>query len=309
MMPSSPEHSEQEMAPRIAAGKQKKDTRAALQFIEGVQRWMDNAVATREMRVSLRGHLGPDEQLAFGLLLGALLLIVLYRHDVTADVLRSPAQVFFGGIEGISAIFAGLIVCQMAVLSFVVMIAGATVCGAAFSRERDKSTLGFMLVTPLPTMSIVVGKFLGLLAPLLITVGVFIGWHLLLSLPLVWDVRLVELLVFVVFVVTVPLMITLLSGSFGLFWSTVFRRESDAAGLAFLGVLVIVIGDFIVTGLAYGTPWTPVIFRDFPPFIVGYGVLLLSVIILCPLALRLTVWRLNRARQGDIAFESAKVQA
>jgi ABC-type transport system involved in multi-copper enzyme maturation permease subunit len=189
------------------------------------------------------------------------------------------------------------------------MIGAATVCGAAFSRERDKSTLGFMLVTPLPTMNIVLGKFFGILSPMLITIGVFTAWHLLLSIPLVWDVKLVELLVFLVFFVTVPFMITLLSGSFGLFWSTVFRRESDASGMGFLGMVFLMFGIFIVTGLAYGTPWTPALFTDVPRLFVWYACLLLCTIILCPLTLRLTLWRLNRARQGDIAFESASVQA
>jgi ABC-type transport system involved in multi-copper enzyme maturation permease subunit len=300
---------------RAARILQKKDTPTALRLIAWLQARWDNAVLVKELRVLLRGHLGRDEQIAIGVLLVSILVAAAYRADLSSQILEGPARLLFGSeIAGGNALFSGrasaaIVFGGMAALltllvTLIASAAGATVCGTAFAREKDKSTLGFVLITPMRTAEILAGKFLGMLTPMLIGIGIIGVWSAILCVPVAEEIGVWGAARGLLYGLSICLLFALLSGSLGIAGSTIFRREADAAAL---GILVVFGSIF---GVSYMTAVWPHLLTlgdvrptDFRWVWLAYLALLTAVI--APAMLGFTYWRLSRARSGDIAFESA----
>jgi hypothetical protein len=284
----------------------KPDTPVALRFIAWVQGWGDNALAVKEMRVLLRGRLSRGE---LAVMAGLLLLVpaaAAYRQDISAEFLAGAGTLLFGReVTGLPAIFGGLITVSSFLLALGGVIAGATVCGATLAREREKSTLGFVLLTPLGTREILWGKLLGTLAPTALSFAVVFLWMGLLAVLVATIARPVDLLLGMGFAVTMPLLLTVQAASSGLAFSTLFRRESDAGACAFMVPLFTSIGISVLMGFTYATSWVPGLVTGMPALLFWYLLTAAVTIIITPLALLFTRWRLERARHGDVAFESA----
>jgi len=154
------------------------DTPFALALIAALQRGWDNAVMVKELRVRLRGKLESSTVRAV-----ALILVV-----VTATFyvgLPAVPRLFGGGIAG--GLFGketlgGAILCCFYLLMLFRALIGGFMTFHAFMIERDKSTLGFLLLTPMSALSIVFGKLAGILLPGSLFLSVLGVWTFLLSL-------------------------------------------------------------------------------------------------------------------------------
>ena len=154
------------------------DTPLALRLIVALQRVRDNAVMVKELRVRLRGKLE----------IGSVRAMVFILIAVTVTFYQGLPSIptMFGGIMaqalfGKQTIGGAILCCFYMVLLFRALVAGFTTF-QAFMVERDKSTLGFLLMTPMSALSIVWGKMAGMLIPggiFLTTLG---AWTLALSL-------------------------------------------------------------------------------------------------------------------------------
>jgi hypothetical protein len=286
----------------------KKEHRLAQWLLAWLQRRQDNAVATKEMRVLFRGHFGPDELAVTGMLLLGVLTLALYYANDARHILVGPARLFFGnGVpEELEAVFGGMAALWASLLAAGVAGASAAVCGAAFGKERDKSTLGFVLVTPLSTEAILAGKLLGMLTPTLIAIAAISAWNTLLSAPMFFAVGPLAALMGIALMVVIPLILAVMGGAFGLAAASVLRKDSDASGLSILAmvgfIIVVFYANYMVMELLpLGN--TPPVFG-----VVMWVVCLTALTAVCaPLCLVLARWRLAAARRGDVAFESASV--
>lgn len=295
----------------------KKDTPAALRLIAWLQTRWDNALAVKELRVLLRGHLGKDEQISYGVLLLVVTVLAVVRSDISSALLEGPARLVFGSATGIpfggpsfgaqsgaTVVFGGLAAMLMLIITLVAGAASVSVCGTAFGRERDKSTLGFVLVTPMPTRAILFGKLFGMLGPTVVAVTVVFLYSFLLSIPAVKEIGLAATLLGLIYCLSLCVLIMALGGTLGLACSTVFRRETDSSAMGFLVLLVLIAVISYATGVwpdLLGSAFA----RDTPRQWIWLIYLALCDLALIPALLGFTHWRLTRARHGDVAFESA----
>jgi hypothetical protein len=297
-------HSNEELTPRPDT--QKRDYPAALRLIAWIQQHTDNPVLVKEVRVLFRGRLTPVDMTLIGLMLTLLPGAAFYYADVSRFFLEGMAKLFFGdSVFGYGTICGGLIVSALLLMAAVSPFLGASVCGAALGRERDKSTLGFVLVSPLTTQEILVGKLLGTLAPSLLTGVVLIVWSLLL-LPgvLIWGGSPIRVVAGYLLLLALPMILLLMGGLIGLTCATLLRKESDSVGLAVLLSAGYVVAIFVTF---FHLP-----FPESLPLLSGpAGWVLwesLYALLLIPICLRVMHWRMQRARRGDVAFESAQRQ-
>ncbi|MCW3098243.1 MAG: hypothetical protein JWL77_3861, partial [Chthonomonadaceae bacterium] len=154
------------------------DTPLALRLISALQRFWDNAVTTKELRVRLRG------KLEFGAVRAVVILLIAVTLTFYQGLPIIP-QVFGGGrslaLFGKQSVGGAILCCFFMVMLFRALIGGFTTF-QAFMVERDKSTLGFLLLTPMSALSIIMGKLAGILLPGGIFLATLGAWTLLLSL-------------------------------------------------------------------------------------------------------------------------------
>jgi ABC-type transport system involved in multi-copper enzyme maturation permease subunit len=282
--------------------KEKKEYPAAQRLLAWLGMWVDNAVAMKELRVMLRGRLSRAE---IASLLGLLLFLtgfMIYYNDILGEMMQTPAGLIFGDM-GNGVFYGAFITLWMLLSTLIAPLIAAGLCAAAFPKERDKSTLGFLLVTPMGIRAILLGKLFGLLLPTLLGLAVVALWCALPAVLLAFAIGPARVLTGFALLLTILLALTFVGGFLGLACSVLLRRESDASALAAFGVMLFVgavfymwynTGDLappLLSGLPFWIAW-----------LLGLGALV------CALSGALVSWRLARARAGDIAFESAKTQ-
>ncbi len=180
-------------APLTLKGEKPKlsDTPIALRLIAALQRGWDNAVMVKELRVRLRGKLEFTSVRAIAIIL-IVITVALYQGipAVPLFFVGGMAKALFG-----KETVGGAILCCFYITALFRALIGGFTPFTAFMVERDKSTLGFLLLTPMSALSIVFGKLAGILLPgglFLATVGV---WTLFLSLLNLPDLGLTTLVV------------------------------------------------------------------------------------------------------------------
>ncbi len=261
-------------------------------------RW-DDAVAVKELRILLRGHLGPGELALFGLLLLWIAASSAYRPDAAVAVLEWPIRIFYGPDLPQAALpWAAHVTLwllgAMLLMPLIFLAMGAT----AFPKERDRSTLGFLLVTPLSTGRILWGKLLGTLVPSAMWLAAILAWMLIASLPLAFYGHAMPSLVAWLLCAAILCVLCAVSGLFGVCASTLLRREADAVGLGLLALIgCIVAGSLIYsftmpysenTGPAQVAEWT--------------ACLALAGVASAMAAVWVARWRISAARSGDVAM-------
>ena len=154
------------------------DTPFALALIRVLQRCWDNAVMVKELRVRLRGKLesGSVRAIAF-----ILVVVTVTFYVGLPAVPRLFGGGIAGGLFGKETLGGAILCCFYLVMLFRALIGGFTTFHA-FMVERDKSTLGFLLLTPMSALSIVFGKLAGILLPGSLFLAMLGVWTLLLSL-------------------------------------------------------------------------------------------------------------------------------
>jgi len=161
----------------------KSDTPFVVALIARLQQLWDNAIVTRELRSRLRGQW--DRPVLWLLLASALVFSLAFFHPQIAMI-----PTIFGGLlafllmgamhDPVSMTAAGILGCWYLLL-FIVAVGNSFVTTGAFFAETQKSTLGFMLATPMSTPSIVLGKAVGLLGSSLGILAAISAWTLLLT--------------------------------------------------------------------------------------------------------------------------------
>ncbi len=173
---SDPVHLKREGVGRI-------DTPAAQALIARLQRIWDNAIVTRELRARLRGHWEANVLWTALCMAAAFSFVFFHPMLATWPVILGGwvAYALMGSMSSaITNTAAGILGCWYIVL-FVMTLCSAFSTSGAFYSETQKSTLGFLLSTPMSTRSIVLGKALGILGPSICVLGSISAWTLLLT--------------------------------------------------------------------------------------------------------------------------------
>jgi ABC-type transport system involved in multi-copper enzyme maturation permease subunit len=189
------------------------------------------AVGVKELRGRMRGRRAFVILTIYLLLLGgfAWMVEVLMERNATSGLGSSS----YAGASIGQGIFAALLMLETLQVAFLAPSATA----GAISLEREKQTLELLVVTPISSIAIVLGKLLSAL--------VYVWLLIAASLPL-------TAVVFVYGGVApddvlrgyVVLIVTALGlGSFGLFCSSLVKRTQAATAITIFGVLVISIGS------------------------------------------------------------------
>ncbi len=167
---------------RSAAGKS--DTPFVMALIANIQKLWDNAVLARELRSGLRGQWDHSVLWLALAAASAFSLVFFYPQISLVPTIFGGwlAFLLMGSMHSpLSNTAAGILGCWYLFL-FITAVANSFVTTGAFFTETQKSTLGFMLATPMKTPSIVLGKAAGLLGPSLGILAALSAWTLLLTL-------------------------------------------------------------------------------------------------------------------------------
>ncbi len=278
------------------------DTPLALRLIRGVQSVWDNGVMVKELRVRLRGKLEISTVRASLVILIVATLTLHQGLPVVAEI--------FGGAMGKELFGKTTTGGSILSLFYLVLLFRALVAGfatfQAFIVERDKSTLGFLLLTPMSNLGIVVGKLAGMLIPggiFLLTIGV---WTLILSLinlpelgPRTLGVWGGMMLSALALVLTLGMLTMAIASIFpkiptqyaGCIWAVLF--QVIVQGSIHLGRFAIGFISTLNQAIGLG----------------GMGLWLLSLVIavlLTTLATILSVYGVRRMRSKDLTFAGAK---
>jgi hypothetical protein len=179
-----------------AAGIGRSDTPVVQAAIAALQRVWDNAVVTRELRSRLRGQWERPVLLTMLGLAAAFSLVFFHPALAMWPTIFGGwlAFILMGPMNNpLSTTAAGILGCWYLVLFFAAFGTAFSTTGA-FYAEAQKSTLGFLLSTPMSTRSIVLGKAAGLIGPSAAVLASISAWTLLLTLlflPLVGPYALV----------------------------------------------------------------------------------------------------------------------
>ncbi len=158
----------------------KADTPIVIKLIALIQRVLDNGVLTKEIRTKLRGKWETGSVITTLLIL-ALLTFACFNSYV------SPMIGIFGGGQFNSSV-ANLPATMQGVVNIWLFAAGMMSFAFAFSTinvfyiETQKSTLSFLLLTPMSNFSLFAGKFLGAIAPGAVALVMLYAWAFGLSL-------------------------------------------------------------------------------------------------------------------------------
>lgn len=279
-----------------------------LRLIAGIQRCCDNAVIIKELRARLRGKLHPQGlRTTFVTFLIASVAVGVIYPPLAALFESGLAPLLFGPLPAAAQPAANMLSCWHLLLLFVSFASGFAVLPLAFAVEREKSTLGFLLMTPMSARSIVFGKLIGLLVPGSLGVGMIGLWTLALSLLLTPTLGLLGLLAWLEVTAT-ALAILVMIGMGSLAVASLFPRTVTTLGSGLLAWILfqaclqsfihlpralrhVSAGPFALFGLHGYLLW------------LGFLGLCLALTLLMAL---LSIWGVRRMRKGDIAFAASK---
>lgn len=226
-----------------AAGVGRTDTPFVIALIRRIQHVWDNAVLTRELRSRLRGQC--ERPFLWSVLAFAVIFSLVFFHP---GVALWPtifggwlAFVLMGSMpSSLASTAAGILGCWYLVLFVSAFLSAFTTTGA-FYTETQKSTLGFLLATPMSTRSIVMGKVFGILGPSLGILLAISAWTLILTvgfLPMVGPLALVGWFYAVLSALTFYLMVNAITFAI----SAMFPKLS-MSGSAWVWVLLFFFGS------------------------------------------------------------------
>src|SRR5206468_37591 len=169
----------------------------------------------------------------------------------------------------------------------------------AFGKERDRSTLGFVLITPMSTSAIILGKLVGLLLPGGLAMMSILAINLALAIAVCLQAGTAAALPGVLFTSCIPVLLSLTGAMVGILSASLLRKETDAGSLAlfttfsFIGVVFYV--DFSVGGMqGYSVGIEATAF-----WVLCLAVLTAVISLVCG---ALTYARVETMRRGDITF-------
>ena len=273
-------------------------------LVAALQRCWENAVAIREIRGRMRGR--QDLDILGVLLIGCLVVtLVLFQGmpaipTVFGDAL---AKALFGQVQQKNAaLFADILACWY-IVQILVSLFSSFATSRSFAPERDKSTLGFLLMTPMSGSAIVMGKLVGILLCTMTLLAPLLVWTLVMSLALASMIGPVVLGVWGALAIT-SIVIYITFGMIALAAAAISTRWSLNKN-AWV-VVFIVFQALLMNG---GWVWTTV--SDFlnalgwsAPML--WCAFLVICIVLASLSFLLSLWALAGMRRKDLAFAASK---
>jgi ABC-type transport system involved in multi-copper enzyme maturation permease subunit len=168
-----------------AEGAAKTESPLALAIIRLAQRSGDNAVAIKELRTRLRGRL-TGKLVKASVITLAIGTVAMFQFPEFPDTLGDAiANGLYGNIsQPAFKILADINACFYIVLGFLCLL-GGFMATRLFSVEKEKSTLGFILLTPMTIGAIVRGKFTGYLISASMAALLLMTWTLGISFAIV----------------------------------------------------------------------------------------------------------------------------
>lgn len=285
--------------------KQKMDTPFVLSLVKVVQRTSDNAIASQEIRSRLRGKLDVDS-LRNLLILAIIVSVALYQGiPQLATMMGDPlAVLLYGNIANAAIRLVADIQCCWLIVFLLLSICTGFSSLRSFSVERDKSTLGFLLMTPMSATQILNGKALGIL----ISTGTWamcLGvWTLFLALVVTSVAGLHVLASWAAFI-GVCLLIYVAIGIFSLSVGVYLSRITINPGCWSFGGIAAV--QVIINGGRFIGPWIASLLNDFgiTSEQLGYYCIVGGLIVGILFYL-VGVRGIKGLRKRDLSFSSAK---
>ena len=173
----------------------------------------------------------------------------------------------------------------------------------AYAGERDKSTLGFLLMTPMRPVSIVTGKIVGMMTGAGATVILLSVWTLFLSLVLTAISGKVSPLVTWAAVTGTAVLVALTLGLISLALASIFWKSARPAMFGWLWAVGIQV--MIQSGNLFRVVFAS--FQNMSAFDTNFWTLVVcAYVLIMALLFGLCIWGIKRMRKGDIAFLSKR---
>lgn len=278
------------------------DTPIALRLIALIQRIWDNAILTKELRVRLRGKLEFSSVRAIFLVL---IVVTLTCYQGLPAIPELFGGAMSQGLFGQDTV-GGAILCCFYIALLIRGMFGGFVTFQAFMVERDKSTLGFVLMTPMSALSIVMGKVAGILMPASLFMGTLGLWTLVLSVLNIPTLGPITLAVWLGMMATsFTLLITF--GMLTLAVVSIFPKiPTQYASCIWIALFQVMLQSMIHLGRYVG--WVVrLLNQDFGlngPALWGIGLLCAAILTL--ISLLLAVFGVLRMRSKDLTFAASK---
>ena len=283
----------------------KEDTPFVVWLIAKLQHIADNAITTREIRTRLRGKL---DNIALRNLAMLALVITMGMYEGIPEIANAIggwlAALLYGPIlKPVVQVIASILACWFIVLGIYCLAAGFAAV-RTFSIERDKSTLGFVLLTPMSNSSIIRGKAAGIL----LSAGVYpiaiALWTLVMSVAITPTVGIRSLGAWALIVCSCALCYTAV-GMISIALGAIAARWNVSSGC--WGVAVAILSQVMVNG-------GRLMFGYVQDLLVSYGIQGMQLYyiwlgmcgIVIAASYALAVFFVQRMRRGDLAFAASK---
>ncbi len=288
------------------AAASKEDTPIGLQIIHTIQKLSDNAVLCKQLRTGLRGKLSAHAMqkslLVFAGITAAAWLFVPQLPIVFGS---SLANMLYGSTfsfrYGSSHDIAGGVMGTWYIGGlFTAGISSLAILPLVFAVEREKSTLDFLLTTPMSSASIVFGKASGLFITAGLGTWIISLWTMILSISFMTLIDPMRLLLGWLIMFGVTLLIVCTIGLFAIAVASIMPKLITIRGSAVFNMFVIygfMFGPQVLRAMNF--QYLP--FQDWTPSQIAAAVTIV-LITLDSLFLLLSIWGVRRMRRADISF-------
>ncbi len=269
-----------------------------------VLKFTDNALSIKEVRAKLRGLL-PGNSLRTMLIVCAMISLMPFFFPAVSygTGLSISGWLLPQAIEGQGAVAFGMICYWYGLIIYLSLSSSFIAQATAFMVDKQKSTLGFVLLTPMSNFQIAYGKAFGVYMVTGLMTGIGLAWTLMLSVLTIPIAGIGPLLVWCMFAALITVM-TLGASSLGIALATLTARTKKAnpmlsifIAVAFVSIAVI---SIIIAGLnGLGSTMANIVTQ---PFSLATSLVVLSLTAIL-IGHPLLIWGMYRLRKGDIAFE------
>ncbi len=284
----------------------KEDTPLGLAIIKFIQRLSDNAVISKQLRIGLRGKLSINSvQRSMLIFLGVTAAAWFFFPQIPIVFGSYIANLLYGNVLNMrqgsaTEIAAGLLGTWYIAQLFSAGLSAISILPLVFAVEREKSTLDFLLTTPMSAFSIVSGKASGLFITTSLGAAVIAVWTLVLSLVFVTILDPIHLLLGWLIMALVTFTVVCTIGMLAIAVASLLPKLITIRGSAVFNMLII-----------YGFMFGPQVLRamnfQFFPFQTWNSRQISAAVIsflflLNALFLMVSIWGVKRMRKADISF-------
>jgi hypothetical protein len=286
----------------------REETPAAARVIEVVRRFTDNAVAIKELRARLRGKLSPRTLRISAVFFAVASITLLAVPAVSTGFGGGLGRLLFGVPANPAEQVAGsVLACWYFIMLWLSLSVGTGILPYVFAPEREKSTLGFLLLTPMRASAIVTGKLLGMLLSSAWGLTLLTAGTLFMTVVVSPAIGIGAGLRAWAEVVVTCAAVVIAAAGFSIALAALFPRRISQVGCAALLNMVFMqvpIQIFVQASRPWRNGSTGL---EFPmDGYVVWAIFLLVCLAAFAIGLLLAIWGVKRMRKGDIAFEASK---